>query len=226
MEMKQWKNSLKLLKYSFGLKMNLAMVAFFLAAGLVLEMVGLLTGEIMGLGSVYVQLAAMMPAQIWIMFAVSQIVSVSPWRKQAHTIIPTAIMAVLNLFGYTVLVIMKLVVMAVKDMDPMVMTQNIFLQSISLLILMVYFSVCYKSFVAATIGFLVVFIPFMSLLMRGLPEELTGMMNVLLGNIPLTILASYVIIFIGIAISYGISLLLANKDFSKFAMGARMRKYL
>lgn len=224
--MKQLRDSFRLLKYSFSFKTNVVFASLFLLLGLVLECVNLYEGKSFGVGCVYVELAGLFPVQIWFMLSVSRVMAASPWHKKAHTFIPGMLAAICGLVSFTLLVITKVIFMLARGINPAFISGAILLQAVSFCFLTIYFGMCFKYFVAATILFCLTFIPFLMLLMRGMSGNLPQALYLLLNNVPLSILLGYVIFAVGVAIGFLLLQFFSKKEISTWALGARLRSQL
>ena len=102
---KQIKMSIKLLRYTFGMKMCIGLGVVFLLCGVAMS----LMPEELGLsGSFFLIATAMWATQLFYSLSVSSLVQSSPYKKAAQTSMPAIISFLSFLGSYAVILLLKL----------------------------------------------------------------------------------------------------------------------
>jgi hypothetical protein len=208
---KEWKKTYQLLIYGFKAKLQLGIGAVFVVLGVLLT---IFSSNMSYLGGLYIVMGGMFGYQIFISLDVSTLVQTSPYKRKLQTSIPLLSMAPLVYLTYTIIA----VVWGCRgiDMDGAPFALLLLAGTASLLV--VYLAVVYKFFWIMILMFAVAF-------GVGSGAAMSADMVVSLGY-PAAVLLGYVMITAAHFLAYGISLLLYKREFSKYAFGAAMRKYM
>lgn len=213
--MKQLKLACRMLKYAYGIKMNLIMMVFFTLLGAVIYLLNT-DSQMFGLGGLYLMLSAMFIIQIWYSLNSSNFLRTSSYKKAAETSIPT----ILSVGGMLLMYTLMLVITLIRGAEPAQINALLYMAFDGCLILLLC-GVTYKYFVvsllvfffcyfAAHVGFMVVRYQLADLLFP----------------VPIAAVLSYGLILLGGIGEYLLSLLFYKKSVSKLAQGAALRKYL
>ncbi len=220
--MKDFKIATRMLRYSYQLKTQLAVAVILFAAGVFL-MVGSSGTEF--LGGFYMVLPTTFIMQFYMMFAASDLVVISPYRRKLQVEIPALFLGIAIILLYTVVVAFHLYYMKVGVADYTVeennyiQTTQIFMTGVVLAVSSLYFSVAYKFPLLGGIVFCGAMVPFIVFWQAVLEARFMGLG---LGLTQILIL-SYVILLVGIIMMYLSLRLFYKKPVSKRAMARRLR---
>lgn len=216
------KLGIRLLRYGYGIKMNLVLLIVCVAADVLffaLELAGITTP----LDGYLLLACAMVPVQILFSLNVVDIVLASPVRKKLQTSVPAVMSLCATLAAYLIIVLKKAVIVLIhpdKTAQSAVMLS--FLAFLAAVI-MVFTGVLYKSFAAFVVlcfslsGFISFFM--MSLLRSDfLGEDM--------GALARSTLIGAVLILAGGALEYALSVLFYKKPVSKKTLGGKLSREL
>jgi hypothetical protein len=171
------------------------------------------------LGGLYIVMGGMFGYQIFISLDVSTLVQTSPYKRKLQTSIPLLSMAPLVYLTYTIIA----VVWGCRGSDMVGAPFGLLLLAGTASILIVYLAVVYKFFWIMILMFAIVFGVGTG---AGMSAGQGAGMTQLPFGYPAAVLLGYVMITAAHFLAYGISLLLYKREFSKYAFGAAMRKYM
>lgn len=223
------KLGLKILRYAYGLKTNLAQGGIFLASGIVYTVIGSMethsTGSLGAFNGVFFSCLAMLPVQMCYSLSTSDLVKASPVRKRVQTNVPVLLHCCGALLIYLAECLWYGIRCLWKPELEQVTGREIMVLAVIAAIMMLYMGVCYKYFVAASL----VIIPFMCLWLMGRLKsgEFVTWMS---GGRDVSFLAAAgmglgILVLGGIA-EYLLTLLLYRAPLSKTAQPAPLRKWL
>ena len=216
---KRLKLGLQMLRYTFGIKTCAIMGIFFLAIGILME---LLPQPVNSSGTLFISLTGMWTIQLTYSLGVSNLVRSSKWAKAMETSIPALVGFVSFFVTYLLVLCLNLPYLSTADEETMqIMAGEMILSGILALVLMVYCGVAYKLFIVGTVLFLAVIFcgnfnaPFM------LMESL---------NIPVSfgtaVAIGFLEILVGALLQYGVSCLLHKVPLSKKAQMRGLQKLM
>ena len=222
------KLGIRLLRYGYGIKMNLVLLIVCTAADVlffVLELAGITSslGGFMLLDGYLLLACAMIPVQILFSLNAVDIVLASPVRKKLQTSVPAVMSLCATLAVYLIIVLKKAVIVLIHpDKTAQGAVGLAFLAFLAALI-MVFTGVLYKSFAAFVVlcfslsGFISFFM--MSLLRSDfLGEDM--------GALARGTLIGAVLILAGAALEYALSILFYKKPVSKKTLGGKLSREL
>jgi hypothetical protein len=212
---KEWKKTYQLLIYGFKAKLQLGIGAAFVVLGVLLT---IFSSDMSYLGGLYIVMGGMFGYQIFISLDVSTLVQTSPYKRKLQTSIPLLSMAPVVYLTYTIIA----VVWGCRGSDMVGAPVALLFLAGTASLLVVYLAVVYKFFWIMILMFAVAF-GFGS--GAGAGVAMSADMVASLGY-PAAVLLGYVMITAAHFLAYGISLLLYKREFSKYAFGAAMRKYM
>lgn len=214
------KLGVKLLRYTYGIKMNVALVV---VCGI---MDLLFFGIELGIGYVWIDgyfllAIGMVPVQlIFSLNAVNNVLS-SPARKKLQTTIP-AVMSWCAMEGMYVLVVLKKLILALvhPDMTGQICTRMVMLALLAVAI-MAFTGILYKYFIMMVL---------MTCVLAGFIQFVLYIQWNLFGQSMFSLvwaaLIGFALITVGAAMQYGISLLTYKKPVSKMSVGVQLRSEL
>jgi hypothetical protein len=214
---KKIKTAYRLLTYGFKAKLQLGIGAVFVLLGVVITA---LSPDASFLGGLYIVLGGMFGYQIFISLDVSTLVQTSAYKRKLQTSIPLLSMAPVVYLSYTIIAL----VWGCRGADPADAAFFLLLLAGVSSILLVYLSVVYKFFLIMMVMMMVVIcgVSFSAGLSTG---QGAAVVQLPFGY-PAAVLLGYVMITAAYFLAYGLSRLLYKREFSKYAFGAAMRKYL
>lgn len=157
-------NNLKLgfktLKYAHAVKSTMIFGIIIVILGEVLCLMSLVTGDISGgglPGGYFFMLTALFILQLLYSVNMSNLVQASPMKKKLQTSVPATLSTFCMLIGYLLAVVTEGFVAYRRPESMGVVCGHIIFTVVMMAVIMLYTSVCYKYFFAATVMFLVVF---------------------------------------------------------------------
>lgn len=217
--MRQWKLAVKMIKYSYGIKMNLVAMVLIGVFGIVGGIInGRSSAQLLGTSFFFLALVPMFAVQIWYSMNSCELLRSSAWKKAADTSIPTLLAFFGMLLIYT---ITAAVVVARGGADDVMQMGALIWMAISAFLIMLLCGACYKYFVVSMIVFFLLYfggyLMNLYLLMGAQSLRLPAAAVIALG---------YGLIFAGALGQYLLSCIFYKKNVSKLAQGAALRKYL
>lgn len=210
------KTGLKLMKYGYGLKMNLFFGILFFVLGLIMCVTSRDEGGILGV--LYVVLGPMMLVQITYSLMYANFVGASPKRKVLEITIPDFINTVIALLGYIVVIVNANIRTAMDAEQTGNAVEAMLVTGLTMAALLFCFGAAYKYFVLSMFFF---FLVFMVIYSGGL--AVMHRMDLNLGMLPASLIC-FGIIAIGLVLSGLLRRALYKRPFSSLACGANLRK--
>ncbi len=218
--MRQLKLAVRMIKYAYGIVMNLAAMVLIAGGGIA---VWIVTGgnnvQFLNTALFFLALFPMFVVQIWYSMNSCELLRSSPWKKAADTSIPTLLTVCGMLPAYTIVAAATVARGGAGDAMQMF---SLLWMAVSAFLIMLLCGACYKYFVASMIVFF--------LLYFGGSVGTTFYMlmtePILRLSAPAVIVIGYGFIFAGALGQYLLSCLFYKKNVSKLAQGAALRKYL
>lgn len=211
---KEWKKGFQLIKYSYNFKMNIGLGIFFLVIGSFMSLLG--TNSFL-FGAVYFYLGTVMVLQLSYSLLFSQMVVASPKKRFIDIDFADLLSDVGAIFSYLFFCIFAVVKIYVFSGDKSEYSSLLPVLGISILVCMIYYSVCYKYFVVGSVIFALVFA-------TTLFASMSIVRKMTFGSLPVNIIIGLVIIVIGCLISGIVRKCYYRKPISALAMGAVLRK--
>lgn len=218
--MREFKISLKLLRYSYGTKTNIGMAVLFLVCGIVMTFIPEEYGS-MWLSSYMITVVAMMPIQMHYSISASNMVAASPMRKILQTNAATMLNVFFFFAAYLITLLLKLVQSANHIRSTEDIKMELLLDAVLIIFIMVYTGIAYKLFFVATVTFVIAMIA-----VSGLAAVLQAYDETVPIPIWAAVLSGFAAIAVGGGLQYGFSLLLNKFPLSKSAQMAGLRKQL
>lgn len=213
--MKDIKECLKLLKYGYQMKTNVACACIFVVLGIFFMVISF--GDFV-MGTMYIYLGIMFVTQPMYMIMFSESVAASPRRKKIEIRYVDILNVIGGIVGSTLLVVMALLTQQ-KDMEGASMESVLVISGMMAFIFYCYMSMSFKCMIVGMILFIGSFwiISAFQIILN------TSLTNVFGGK---TLLAVVIFLFenvLGIVCAHGIRKLLYRKSMSKLAAGAKLR---
>lgn len=215
---KQIKMSIKLLRYTFGMKMCIGLGVVFLLCGVAMS----LMPEELGLsGSFFLIATAMWATQLFYSLSVSSLVQSSPYKKATQTSMPAIISFISFLGSYAVILLLKLPRLQAADAETQqYMAADLISSGLLIIVIMIYTGIAYKFFVAATVLFFVTF-------MGTVFFERAYMVFVLaMPSVGTAAVIGLLEIVVGAFLQYGMSLLVYKYPMAKRAQIRSLQKQM
>jgi len=217
--LKDIKLGMKLLRYSYGFKTNIALIVFFLIIGGLMMALPKVSAFIFG--GTYVYISFVMFIQMSYMLLSVQMVSVAPHRKLFEQTFPDAIMLISTMLWYLVLTILVAVCISLRPHLRAEYTVSLVVVALGMAVMLIYFGVCYKFFLPASILFS---FTFMYMLMYGREVVTIYLLKYVGVNLFANFVIGLVILLVACLLSMLLRKLFYKRAMSKMAMGAIVRQ--
>ncbi|MCR5144979.1 MAG: hypothetical protein K6B67_06700 [Lachnospiraceae bacterium] len=207
--LKDLKLGFKLLRYGYKIKMNIVIVAIFLAIAIIVEYTS--QGENV-IGGFYLMLIGMFVYQMVISTDISAFVASSPMQRKLQVNIPVITSTAAYLLLYTVLLIERVFMIKAFPEREYELINSLIMILIMLFVANIYCAICFKYY---AIGFILLFV---FSFFVGFTFGVNGI-DMFMVNLPLSIVGiiGYGVIFAGAGVQYAIGSLLYRKPLSEFA---------
>lgn len=205
---KEFKTILQLLKYGNGIKVLGVLSILCSLFGIVLVFIS--SDMARFLGGFYFVLGVLFLFQIILSLNSSKLIQSSGYKKKIETFYVFLLSVPLILINYTIMVF---IYCKMADDES---KNYIFLLALMVFFVLIYFGICFKYYIIPTFVFMIISIPTMVAIMD---SESIYEKFFFYNDLKLTIVVSYAVILIGIAISMLLIKALYKKDFSKYAFG-------
>lgn len=212
---KQIKTGIKLLPYGYGVRSCVAGGVLMILIGCVMC---LMRNEYIGyMGTYFLIAAAMWPIQLLYSLEVPSMVQTSPWKKKGQT----SAFSLLGVLGFSIangiIFLTQLSRLQRNPAEEGIASGIMQVGSITALIIMVYLGTALKYFVISTIVFCCTIVPLLAR-MRDMQMQML--------QIPFWVSAivSFMVIFLGAVLQYGITRLLYRVPISKNSQFSALRK--
>lgn len=207
------KMSFKILRYGINIKSSILFATIFFILGFFCDMVS--SSPVV---AVYMPLVSIYFGQIAHSVVQSTMVQTSPYKKAMQTKIPALVMFVIVFVYNTLDILWKRILLNINPWFEKDFIMAILTGGFMTVVIMLYFAFAMKVYWPATICFFVVFYAwaFGTGFGSGMTETILAFRNSSISiSMPVAIICSYVCIFIGCGINYGVSLLLYKKDYAQ-----------
>lgn len=213
---KEWKKGFQLMKYSYNFKANIGMGIFFMVIGFIMVLIG---PNSFLFGAVYFYLGTIMVLQLSYSLLFSQMVVASPKKRFIDIDFADFLSDVGAIFSYLLFCMFAVIKKYVFSGDINEYSSLLPVLGISILVCMIYYSVCYKYFVVGSVIFALVFATLLF-------ASMSIVRKMTFGSLPVNIIIGLVIIVIGCLISGIVRKCYYRKPISTLAMGAALRKVM
>lgn len=215
--------SLKLIKYSLSLKMNVTMAIVFFLLGLAMELyqafwvTDTVSASGIPLGAVFMICTAMFPSQMLVSLDVSLMAQASAYKKKLQTSLSTLMILIGNLVMFTLILIIRMIGVAVTP-GATLETMHILPVGIFSALIILYSGIVYKFFIMSIIVLYAILAGFGGYIgyMTGSGQLVGGYGGLGLGTAA-DIILSYVLILVAAGIGYLISLAVYKFPLSRYA---------
>lgn len=223
--MGQIKMGIKMLRYTFGIRISLVCMGVFLGIGmfeylLPIQSMSMMLGGIGG--GFFILVSGMWLVQMLSSLGASDMVKASPWRRAIETSIPAMINFLCSLVLYMLTVALSaLRFRGATGEERQILVKGLLTNGALAFLLMVYIGMAYKCFISATVGF------FAAICLLQIVSAIISVM----GKFPdLSFTGAAVIgvlcVIAGALAEYGASLLLYKLPVSKRAQMHGLQKYM
>lgn len=148
--MAEIKRGMKMIRYGYGLKINLAVAALFFVVGVLMLFVG--ESGLM-LGSLYILLAPTMLIQLEYSLLYSGMVAASSQRRLLEIVLPDFLTAVTGVLGYVVVVGAACFWANARPENTTACMESMLASGIMIAIMLIYFGTAYKFFFTSVLMF-------------------------------------------------------------------------
>lgn len=217
---RQFKLGIKLIRYTFGIKMCLGCAAVFLVFGIVLSFVSMNIG-VMPTGSFFLAVTGVWITQMFCSLYVSGMIKASPYNKAIQTVMPTFLSFLGLAASYLLIILLKLPLLSAASIETrQSMSAELVLDALLMAIIMIYFGTAYKFFIASTLLFFVCFV--------GMSAVYGGILFWSVSRLPFGAAAAIggVCLIAGAFLQYGLSVLVYKYPLSKKAQLRSLQKYM
>lgn len=224
--MNELKLSFQMMKYAYGIKMNMVACGIMLLLGWTLEIITHGTSWVWG---IFILAAPIYGVQFLYCTSLSDMVVSSPYRKRLQTSMPAMITFISNLPIFTLEVIFRMICIRNYPQDEEKILLGLLVMSLMNLMFGIYVALAFKYFVASMVIIMVVssIIGMLISMIRIFGEEYTEILHGLwFMNQGTVIGIAYFMVCLTAAAQYLVSLAIHKKPLSKRAQGASMKKYL
>lgn len=231
---KNLKKGISLIRYGAAFKLNLVLFIIMFVLGIAFEVLGFravgtkmsLNSGFMGidLGAVFLLCTAAFPGQMTLSVDLSALAQTSPHKKNIQTSMVTKMNLVFSLIAMTLVVVIRLIMCAVTHTGITEGLGNLW-YSVGILefVLLLFFAVCYKYFIATMVVMYLVLMAVGWGLGFAVGSGVISAMTLILHPVA-SLLVSYAFLILGAVLGNGISRLLYQKNLSKFAFGISMQR--
>lgn len=207
------KMSFKILRYGINITSSIVFAIIFFILAFFFDMVG--SSLVV---TVYMPLVGIYFGQIAHSVVQSTMVQTSPYKKTMQTKIPALVMFVIVFVNNTLNILWKRILLNINPWCEKDFIMAIIMGGLMTIVIMLYFAFAMKVYWPATICFFVVFYTwaFGTGFGSGMTETILAFRNSSVTiSMPVATIFSYVCIFIGSAMNYGVNVLLYKKDYSQ-----------
>ena len=152
--MKEYIKLLKLCKYGFRFKLNLACFLIFLGVGILIEITS--KGNNM-LGGFYIVICSMYMYQFFISLSLTDFVQSSGLKYKLHVVLPVVANVVFCFILYSFVAGFRFLVLKNNPADESTMVTTILLCALFIIVLYIYTAFAYKYFIVAVVVFCMTF---------------------------------------------------------------------
>ncbi len=222
------KLGIKMMKYGHSAKLSFVAGIVLMVFGLVFSVMGMLV-KFSFPGGYFIMMSVLLLLQLISTVNASYLVQTSPAKKKLQTSVPAVVSVTMMVAGY----LLNLVTVGVASLCSSkaagaveTACNQLIYSAVIMGVIMLYYGACYKKFIAATIGFMVIFFIVYQPMISG--ELYWNFMPFAdpIGNFALTALMGLIIILVSGLLEYLLSLALYREPISKLALGANLRRQL
>lgn len=208
------KNAYKIVGYGLRIKTQLGLAALFAGLGILFE---ILSGGELSTGSFYIVLSGMFIYQLIISTDVSTLVQSSPYKKKIQCTYPILATAPWLYMTLTILSVVHAIFARQSEEKYLIMCRLTILLGCLLFILMLYFGLAYKYFVAATMFMVISVFPPIYIF------ENENSLSAKCTNLGVCTLIAYLLMTLGVVCCWFVTRLIYKKELSKLAFKAALR---
>ena len=214
---KELKKAFQLVQYGVSLKQQIIFCILFMVIGVVTEIFGRGSSLI---GGFYLVISTMFLGQLITSVDASTLVQASPYKRKIQVLYPYIAMTPWMIVVMTIVVLIHWHFAKSGDAECYAAQSTVLLQvGIILFFTMMYMAFCYKYFWAAMLGLILVIYPVT--IVTSIPK--TSFANFAGQSFSRSVVCCYVLILVGITISFFINKALYKKKFSPMAFGRALR---
>lgn len=214
------KMGFRLMRYAFGIKMNMVLVIVLAVCGLLFDF---LTHGTVFIGMFLLSAFSMSPVQLLYSICISNAAGASPWRKRMQTAMPALLTFFINIIVFTVMIIIKMVEAWLFPEDFAAIWGCLVGVAMLQVLVGIYNGVGYKYFaLSLVVMYVAVFV--VNFGVSQIIREGWGMFASL--SPAVSIVFIYGSLLVAAVLQYVVSLALYKRPLSKWAQGAAMRRYL
>lgn len=218
--MRQLKLAMRMIKYAYGIIMNLAAMVMIGGGGIAVWIVtGVNNVQFLSTAVFFLALFPMFVVQIWYSMNSCELLRSSPWKKAADTSIPTLLTVCGMLPAYTIVAAATVARGGAGDAMQMF---SLLWMAVSAFLIMLLCGSCYKYFITSMIVFFLLY--FGGSIVTSFYVQMSAF--ILRISAAAVIAIGYGLILAGGLGQYLLSCLFYKKNVSKLAQGAALRKYL
>ncbi len=209
--------TLKLIRYAHNLPMYIIIMLMFLFMGISFL---LINPSNIGTFVAFIAIALLAPIQCFYDFLFSGLVKSSPLSRPLELSICNCFSGGATFIGYILVITYMLHIYKDQPNTSGELSANVFYSGLAVAVTLIYFSVCFKSFILSTFGFLIGYMAVnisMNADLLPYPSSLSLQQATLWG---------IVFVLLGIAISSILRVLVYKKPISAKAMGSSLRKHM
>lgn len=208
---KQFKMSVKLVRYAFGIKQGIGFGILFTIIGVLCSV---LPSEIGAIGEFFLMMIGLWVTQVFYSLGVSNLIQTSKWKKAVETSMP----AILSLAGYIIAYIVCFLLkiprlLEGEEQELMNISAELIAAGFIAFFIMAYSGIAYKLFVVGTILFAGSFIGMGTI--SGIARVFGWTLSI--PSVGAAVLIGFAEIVAGALVQYGLSCLLYKYPLSKHA---------
>ena len=217
---RQMKLSIKLMRYTFGIKVCVVCEVLFFVAGILLSFISV-KARTPSMGGFFMILTGLWLSQLFLSLGSARMVQASPWNKPIQTTMGMFISFLGFAASYVVIILLKLPYLATASAGMLQnMSAEFLLDALLTMIMMLYCGAAYKYLITSTIIFFLAYLgvnTFYGFLLYPAAEKLSFGAAAGIGGLML---------IVGAALQYGLSVLTYKAPISKRAQLRSLQKYM
>lgn len=217
---RQFKLGIKLMRYTFGIKLCVGCATLFFIIGMLLSFISA-KHSIISSGGFFLVMTGMWVMQLFLSLVSARMIQASPWNRPLQTSMP----ALMSFFGfaaaYVVIILIKLPQLSKVSAETLQsISAELVLDALLTVVIMIYCGTAYKFFITSTVVFFFLFI------------GLSGVYGVLLFptvsglSFGAAAVIGGVCLIVGAFLQYGLSVLSYKYPLSKKAQLRSLQKYM
>ncbi len=211
---------IKLLRYSYRLRISCVMWIIFSLIGIAACIMDTMLSSVSAAGSTLLAIGGVFALQFWFTINAAGLVKSAPVRKAAHTTIPACLCVGFNMVSVVVILVIYLIRYFTASPEGRVACVNGLLwSSFTIILLMLYAAMAFKYFLLSFAFFLIFFMFLQSYGTIVLSNRETALVS-----LPVAVLANLLAVLVGGVFMYGVNRIFYRKDISKYALDSKLRK--